>query len=1309
MTVALSILVMAAATQADDWPTYRHDARRSGVTDAKINAPKLGQAWVWRPAAPPRPAWAGPAKWDAYAGIRGLRSMRDYDRAFHVAISAGRVTFGSSVDDAVRCLDASDGRQKWVFTTDAPVRAAPTIANGRAYFGSDDGRVYCVGASDGKEIWTFRPPAEAPLILHDGRFISLWPCRTGVLVDGGAAYFAFSMLPWRPSWICAVDATTGKERFSRKLDGPTLEGALVASADRLFASQGRIAPLLFNRADGKPIGSLKEGGGSFLSLTPDGLIVHGPGNKTGWLTASRPDSRAPVKKYGGRTAMVITGGKTVLLSDTRLTALDSKSQKTVWDVPSTFPHALIAAKDTLFAGGEDRVGAFSLSDGRKLWEAPVHGRAHGLAVIAGSLFVSTDTGALHCFREGAARSTSPRKIVVPRAAKPSGTTVAPARVTVAGLLDRWVFRTGMGDKARRRGQADAARRVANLAPGREGGRILGDVRLRHVGAVEALELDGAKNSVMIREDHSKAKLPTRKITAEAWVRIDKAQSWGGIVGAMQDNGNYERGWLLGFKGTKFAFAVAGKQGDGKLTYLTAKSDFETGVWHHVVGTYDGAAQKLYVDGKLQNSSSVQKGDVNYPPQAFYELGAYHDKDEYFRTQGMLHEVRVYSRALSAREAAAHFKEGEKKFPAPIRLAVGPWARFTGPDTAVVRWRTDRPSPTILEYDRGEVADRKPRKEHEVTLTGLGRDRIIEYVIKTPSGASPSFELDTHFNYSETPMAKGPDHPAVEKILKATGVREGICLVLGSGEGRLAHALAAATRLRVIGVDTDKGAIDRGRQALSKAGVYGARVALHHVKSLSKLPFTGNIANLVVSERAVNSREVTRLLRPDGGKAYRAGRVTERGPLKGAGEWSHQYGRADNTAFGGETLGMAGASTDFSVQWMGRPGPRAQPDRSGRKPSPLSTHGRLFVQGHHRMIGLDAYNGTILWSLEVPTMERFNIPRDSGNWCADDDFVYAAMRDRCWQIDAATGDVVRLHETASGGDHDWGYLARVGDRLIGSSIRKGTAHTNFWGDAGSGWYDSRSGPVTFKLCSEDLFALNPKTGRRAWTYQKGLILNSTISAGDGRLFFVECRNKQVLASSSRRVGMAELWKDQFLVAIDAKTGRRIWEKPIDTADGIVVFYVAYAEHRLVIVSSGDKKYDVYGFDASQGNQQWHNSFGWPGGKGDHGKAMSRPAIVGTKVYVRPMAFNLLTGKPLKERMPGGGCGTYAATAGSLIFRAGNVTLWNTQNGKTSSFNRLRPGCWLSTIPAGGMLLSPEAGGGCSCGKWMETSIGFMPRR
>lgn len=106
-------------------------------------------------------------------------------------------------------------------------------------------------------------------------------------------------------------------------------------------------------------------------------------------------------------------------------------------------------------------------------------------------------------------------------------------------------------------------------------------------------------------------------------------------------------------------------------------------------------------------------------------------------------------------------------------------------------------------------------------------------------------------------------------------------------------------------------------------------------------------------------------------------------------------------------------------------------------------------------------------------------------------------------------------------------------------------------------------------------------------------------------------------------------------------------------------------------------------------------------------MSRPAIVGDRLYVRPAVFDLKTGERQSETMPGGGCGTYACTAGAVIFRAGTVTLWDRKTGGRSTWHRLRPDCWLSAIPAAGMVLCPEGGGGCSCGNWMETSVGFMP--
>jgi outer membrane protein assembly factor BamB len=380
------------------------------------------------------------------------------------------------------------------------------------------------------------------------------------------------------------------------------------------------------------------------------------------------------------------------------------------------------------------------------------------------------------------------------------------------------------------------------------------------------------------------------------------------------------------------------------------------------------------------------------------------------------------------------------------------------------------------------------------------------------------------------------------------------------------------------------------------------------------------------------------------------------------------------------------------------------------PGPLAAAGRLFVQGLNRILAMDSYNGTILWSREVPGMIRMNVPRDSSNWCTDGDHVYLAVRGECWQIAAANGQVVRKYPALAGANsnwkYDWSYVASDGPLLLGSAVKQGTAYTDFWG--GSNWYDQPQGPETFKVCSDNLFALNKKTGETAWRYANGLIVNPTITIGPGAVYFIECRHPAVAAADTRRVGAAELWQQQFMVALEVSTGKKLWERQIDTHDGIAVFYLAYGEGKLVLVSSGSGAFHVYAFHAENGSPAWDQRFGWPNGKADHGLAMSRPAVVGNKLFVRPMTFELATGKPLPQLIPGGGCGTYACAAGSLLFRAGHVTMWDAHSGNTSIWQRLRPGCWLSTIPADGLILSPEAGGGCSCGQWLETSIALVPR-
>ena len=327
LLVAIVIVhLFVGPVRSDDWPTFRHDQRRSGVTPERVDATKLVVAWTYRSPQPPRPAWAGPAKWDAYARIRGLRSMREYDPVYHAIVVGDSLFFGSTSDDGVHCLDAKTGEERWVFFTDAPVRVVPTWSEGRLYFGSDDGHAYCVDAKDGSLLWKRAPTPPGRLIVHNGRMVSLSPCRTGVLVDGRTAYFANSLLPWKPSWLCAVDSKTGEPsgdgRYIRELRDVTLEGALLASSSQLIAPQGRIAPLLFSRKDGKKAGSLKGGGGCFVLLTPDSRILHGPGNKTGWITDSKEDTRVRLATYKRGNAMIVAGNANFLLTDRSLAGFE---------------------------------------------------------------------------------------------------------------------------------------------------------------------------------------------------------------------------------------------------------------------------------------------------------------------------------------------------------------------------------------------------------------------------------------------------------------------------------------------------------------------------------------------------------------------------------------------------------------------------------------------------------------------------------------------------------------------------------------------------------------------------------------------------------------------------------------------------------------------------------------------------------------------------------------------------------------------------------------------------------------------------
>ncbi|MEE8469350.1 MAG: PQQ-binding-like beta-propeller repeat protein, partial [Planctomycetota bacterium] len=490
MRCVLPLLLTAPLVAQDqDWPTHRADLARSGRTHARLDVTRLRPIWTHRARRPPRPAWPGPARWDAFAGLAGLASMRNYDPVFHPIAVGQRVWFGSSSEDTVVCLDASSGSVLWEFVTGGPVRVAPTWDAGRLYVGSDDGSAICLDAASGELLWRFDPTLGSRRVLNNGRLISAWPVRTGVAVEDGTAYFAASMLPWQVSYVCAVDALSGEPtgdghpRYVRDLGtGWTMEGATALSSTALVIPQGRVAPLLFDRETGASRGTLQGGGGSFCLVTEDDAVLHGPGNKSGWITDSRESTGEAIASYERGNAIVIGAQGAFLLSDQTLGALDRTTGSVLWSVPTQATLTMVLAGEHLILGGDGRVEARLARDGRLLWEASVEGRAHGLAVARGRLLVATDLGRLTAFEA----SGEPLVVRQPEPGEAEGRVLGAPPVIDAqagpGLLDRWLFQSDAVVLQPPLGAdpTDAARvpHVRNQAPGGLAARVLGALDLR---------------------------------------------------------------------------------------------------------------------------------------------------------------------------------------------------------------------------------------------------------------------------------------------------------------------------------------------------------------------------------------------------------------------------------------------------------------------------------------------------------------------------------------------------------------------------------------------------------------------------------------------------------------------------------------------------------------------------------------------------------------------------------------------------------------------------------------------------------------
>ena len=191
----------------------------------------------------------------------------------------------------------------------------------------------------------------------------------------------------------------------------------------------------------------------------------------------------------------------------------------------------------------------------------------------------------------------------------------------------------------------------------------------------------------------------------------------------------------------------------------------------------------------------------------------------------------------------------------------------------------------------------------------------------------------------------------------------------------------------------------------------------------------------------------------------------------------------------------------------------------------------------------------------------------------------------------------------------------------------------------------------------------------------------------------------------------------VVGVDVNTGRVVWRRPFGFKIVEHILFGSCSDGILIMSGSGNVNgalwYADYAFSEDTGDLLWKKEWkylNWT--NGSHGEQIHRTVIMNGTVYTEPYAFDLKTGEQRESWMlsrGGHACGTISGAEDALFFRASNpaVCVPSDSNKGKKLNNITRPGCWINMLPAGGLLMIPEASSGCTCNFPLQMTIVYEP--
>ena len=793
--------------------------------------------------------------------------------------------------------------------------------------------------------------------------------------------------------------------------------------------------------------------------------------------------------------------------------------------------------------------------------------------------------------------------------------------------------------------------------------------------------------------------PTQTLDADLLIRVHSTRTNGGLMSALSTQDGLPQGWTLELENGAPVLHVHRR---GGTQTIRAAASIEPDQWAHVSVQAGDSFATITMDGEATLTGRSLLGPLAPASHRHVVLAGSTSDTSDGTLPADVRQVAIHAgvRGHDVRRTA-HLSAMEL-LPPPPAVRAGPLVRTLGDGAWVVEWMAGDADEAWLAWAIDDVPFDRTRAQ----IDGAWRRVVLH---PRAAGGTDDALLRIRVE-SRTPWGewrRGPVHETALS-LDLTGAGRGYVLYLEpKTDEPLERAVIGDVQVTIASADPKR--VQHWRRAAQQRGLPANRLAVHRLSG-NGLPYAPWLFNEVhagaLDTSHVDRAEVLRVVRPEGGRVHGLSGDPAEGfiamgdgswqrlEVPGAQWWSRQYATPGHTSCSDDDL-VSGA---LNVLWWGRPGPRPMLDRGGRTPSPLASHGRLFVQGDHAIFCLDAYNGSPRWSMSMPYLRRANVPRDTSNMAVGPDGdLHLAVQDTRWILDGETGRVEQVLHTDTD-NRDWGLVDPLDD---GGHLCTHVPREAMYVGAEGEWYDS-GGVESWRVAGDRLVRLDVN-GDEVWSVApEGWLLHSTIARDNEQVLFVEVPAVDLVTQG--RLPQTALGT-LSLVAVDLETGHEQWRRPLDVGHFDRMTFVVLADDVALVVGSSDR-FHTLAFDAGSGKPMWAKNHSWA--RDHHGGPLQHPVVVGETVYVESCAYDLHSGNLLRTDVPQGrGCGTKTASNHLLAFRHHFHSFWDPLSNEWTQFTGTRGGCWLGLLPAGGMLLGPETSSGCSCTHAIQTSMAWIP--